>query len=74
MPMKTMLLTRSRLWSSLFLPPSPPSAMSRFARTICSMISAVDMLRVRPAWPVAQNGQFMPQPAWLDTHSVMRPG
>ncbi len=48
--------------------------MRRFARTICSMISAADMLRVRPAWPVAQNGQFMPQPACDETHSVMRPG
>jgi phosphoketolase len=31
------------------------------------------MLRVSPAWPVAQNGQFIPQPAWLDTHRVTRP-
>ena len=48
--------------------------MSPAARTICSMISAADMLRVRPAWPVAQKGQFMPHPAWLETHSVMRLG
>ena len=30
------------------------------------------MLRVSPAWPVAQNGQFMPQPACEETHSVTR--
>ena len=33
-----------------------------------------DMLRVRPAWPVAQNGQFMPQPAWLEMQIVTRLG
>ena len=44
------------------------------ARTTCSTISAVDRLRVRPAWPVAQNGQAMPQPAWLLTHTVVRSG
>ena len=38
------------------------------------MISAADMLRVSPAWPVAQNGQFIPQPACDETHSVIRPG
>ena len=32
------------------------------------------MLRFRPAWPVAQNGQAIPQPAWLDTHIVTRSG
>ena len=37
--------------------------------TTCSTISAVDMLRCRPPWPVAQNGQAMPQPAWLETQS-----
>ena len=30
------------------------------------------MLRVRPSWPVAQNGQFMPQPAWLEMQTVTR--
>ena len=48
--------------------------MTRLAWTIWSRISAADMLRVSPAWPVAQNGQFMPHPAWLDTHIVTRPG
>ncbi len=32
------------------------------------------MLRVSPAWPVAQNGQFIPQPAWLETQTVTRSG
>ena len=32
------------------------------------------MLRCRPPWPVAQNGQAMPQPAWLETHIVARSG
>ena len=49
-------------------------AITRLARTICSTISAADMLRVRPACPVAQNGQFMPHPACDETHSVIRPG
>ena len=40
----------------------------------CSTISAVLMLRCSPPWPVAQNGQAMPQPAWLDTHIVTRSG
>jgi hypothetical protein len=31
-------------------------------------------LRVRPAWPVAQNGHAMPQPAWLLTQTVVRSG
>ncbi len=66
MPMKTTLLTR----------PSPPgtspAASWRAPETTCSTISAVLMLRVSPAWPVAQNGQFMPQPAWLETHIVTR--
>ncbi|WP_197696661.1 hypothetical protein [Nocardia terpenica] len=28
----------------------------------------------RPPWPVAQNGQAMPQPAWLEMHRVLRSG
>jgi hypothetical protein len=35
---------------------------------------AVDRLRVSPAWPVAQNGQAMPQPAWLLMQTVVRSG
>ena len=27
-----------------------------------------------PAWPVAQKGQFIPQPAWLEMHRVVRRG
>ena len=40
----------------------------------CSTISAVDRLRVSPAWPVAQNGQFIPQPACEEIHIVTRSG
>ena len=68
MPMNTTLLTR----------PGPPAisprASARAPSTTCSTISAVVMLRVSPAWPVAQNGQAMPQPACDDTHIVTRPG
>ena len=68
MPMKTTLETR----------PGPPGTSSRASArapaTTCSTISAVDMLRCSPPWPVAQNGQAMPQPAWLETHIVTRSG
>ena len=52
----------------------PPWRSIRAAATTCSTISAVDMLRVRPSCPVAQNGQFIPQPAWLEMHTVTRFG
>ena len=56
-------------------PASSPRRSDRARRaTTCSTISAADMLRVRPSWPVAQKGQFMPQPAWLDTQMVTRLG
>lgn len=32
------------------------------------------MLRVSPSLPVAQNGQLMPQPTWLEMHNVVRFG
>ena len=64
MPMNTTFI--ERLW------PPCRAATSRAPRTTCSTISAVDMLRVSPAWPVAQNGQFMPQPAWLEMQMVLR--
>ena len=68
MPMNTMLLTR----------PGPPAISprdsARAPSTTCSTISAVLMLRVRPAWPVAQNGQAIPQPACDETHIVVRSG
>jgi hypothetical protein len=35
---------------------------------------AVDRLRCSPPWPVAQNGQAIPQPAWLEMHTVARSG
>ena len=46
----------------------------RAAATAWPMISAADRLRVSPCWPVAQNGQAMPQPAWLEMQTVARPG
>ena len=67
-PMNTTLDTRPG-------PPGTwPSASSRAPATTWETISAVDRLRVRPAWPVAQNGQAIPQPAWEDTHIVTRSG
>ena len=66
--MKTTLPTR----------PGPPGIWSRAsarAPTItCSTISAALRFRVRPPCPVAQKGQFMPQPAWLEMHIVTRFG
>jgi 23S rRNA (adenine2503-C2)-methyltransferase len=35
---------------------------------------ATERLRVRPSWPVAQKGQAMPQPTWLEMHRVARFG
>ena len=68
MPMNTTLEIR----------PGPPATSSRASArapaTTCSTISPVDMLRCSPPWPVAQNGQAMPQPAWLETQIVTRPG
>ncbi len=68
MPMKTTLETRPGP------PGTSPRAIERAPATTCSTISAVDMLRCRPPMPVAQNGQAMPQPAWLDTQTVARSG
>ncbi len=48
--------------------------MYSFAFTTCATISAALRFRVRPACPVAQNGQFIPQPAWELMQSVIRPG
>ena len=75
MPMNTMLLTTARR-NRLAGPPatSPRRERAERAATTCSTISAVDMLRVRPSCPVAQNGQFIPQPAWLEMHTVTRSG
>ena len=68
MPMNTMLL-------SLPGPPAmSPSRMALAATRTCSTISPADMLRVRPSLPVAQNGQPMPQPTWLEMHRVVRLG
>ena len=55
-------------------PGTRPAASARAPATTCVTISAVDRLRVSPAWPVAQNGQAIPQPACEDTHMVTRPG
>ncbi len=68
MPMNTTLDTR----------PGPPGtrplARSAAPEKTWDTISAVDRLRVSPAWPVAQNGQAMPQPACDETHMVTRSG
>ena len=68
MPMNTTLLTR----------PGPPAisprSSARAPASTCSTISAVDRLRVRPACPVAQKGQFIPQPAWDEMQIVARSG
>ncbi len=75
MPMNTTLLTRSGVSrSSSSRPGSSPERSNRAPATTCSTISAVVRLRVSPSCPVAQNGQFMPQPAWLEMHIVTRPG
>ena len=68
MPMKTTLETRPGP------PGTSPRARERAPATTCSTISAVDMLRCSPPCPVAQNGQAIPQPAWLETHIVTRSG
>ena len=73
MPMKTTLLTRSGGVLGAAGELAARAATGPRATT-CSTISAVDMLRVRPSWPVAQNGQFMPQPAWLEMQMVTRSG
>ena len=51
-----------------------PFAIAAAAATAWPMISAAERLRVRPCWPVAQNGQAMPQPAWLEMQTVARSG
>src|SRR5207253_2503719 len=49
-------------------------ASARAPATTCATISAADRFLVSPAWPVAQNGQPIPQPACDETHMVTRPG
>lgn len=68
MPMKTMFDSRAGP------PGTSPSRSARMPSTIWCTISAVERLRSRPAWPVAQNGQFMPQPACEEMHMVTRSG
>ena len=75
MPMNTTLRHAQRCLTASASPPaSSPRRSTRAAYTTCSTISAADMLRVSPSWPVAQNGQFMPQPAWLEMQIVTRFG
>lgn len=69
MPMNTMFDTRCGASSGS---PTAPSRSARTPWTTWSTISAAERLRVRPDWPVAQNGQFMPQPAWEEMHMVTR--
>ena len=68
MPMKTTFDTRPGP------PGTAPAAMARAPAKTCVTISAADRFLVSPAWPVAQNGQAMPQPACEDTHIVTRSG
>ncbi len=72
MPMNTTLETAGPASRPETCPPPGP-ARARPATTWAT-ISAVDRLRVRPACPVAQNGQAIPQPACEDTHIVTRSG
>ena len=75
-PMKTTFDTRrGRSRSASASPPGTSPRRSILApATTCSTISAVDRLRVNPPCPVAQKGQFIPQPAWLEIHIVTRSG
>ena len=68
MPMNTTLETRPGP------PGTSPRASARAPATTCATISAADRFLVSPAWPVAQNGHAIPQPACDDTHMVTRPG
>src|SRR5215470_17487917 len=76
MPMKTTLETRACAGLGLGLKGTVGLAVcsARWPATTWATISAVDRLRVSPAWPVAQNGQPIPQPACDDTHIVTRSG
>ncbi len=68
MPMKTTFESRPG-------PPGiSPEAIAAAAATAWPMISAAERLRVSPCCPVAQNGQAMPQPAWLEMQTVARSG
>jgi len=66
MPMKTTLESR------VGPPGNSPVAQARAEATICAVISPAVRLRVSPACPVAQNGQFIPHPAWEEMHTVVR--
>ena len=52
-------------------PVSSPSRSAAAARGPVRRSRAVDRLRVSPPCPVAQNGQAIPQPAWLEMHTVV---
>jgi hypothetical protein len=67
--MNTMLDTRE-----VAVPGADEPASSLSPATTWDTISAVDRFLVSPAWPVAQNGQPIPHPAWDDTHIVTRSG
>jgi hypothetical protein len=60
-------------FESLVAPPGKsPLAHARAAATTCAVISAALKFLVRPAWPVAQNGQFIPHPACEEIQTVAR--
>ncbi len=53
-------------------PATSPDAIARAPTMTWCTISAVDMLRCRPPWPVAQNGHAMPHPACEEMQIVAR--
>ena len=65
---------KTTLFSRPVLPGTAPAASAWSAASTCAVISAWERLRLSPPWPVAQNGQAMPQPAWDEMHSVVRLG
>src|ERR1700719_4699565 len=71
MPMKTMLDTREVAVGPVL---AASGASARSPATTLATISALDRFLVRPACPVAQNGQPIPHPACDDTHIVTRSG
>ena len=57
----------------LVLPERERDRPMRCAPITCSTISPVLRWRSNPACPVAQKLHPMAQPAWEDTHTVVRP-
>ena len=53
-------------------PGNSPAAHAFAAITTWAVISPAVKFRVNPACPVAQNGHFIPQPAWDEIQTVVR--